>query len=347
MKSITHAVFATTMTSLFLGTSEPILLLTGAIASQLPDIDTSKSIPGRILLPLSSWLEKRYPHRSITHSFLATGAIALVTLPVALMAMKLWQALVLGYFCGWIADAFTKSGVAAFYPSAARLVIPGNPQLRLSTGSNAEYFIMAVLVVVMLISTSINSNGGILRSFNQTLGLPTGAVEIVNSDGSQYLLFAFVNGRTAVSQQPVRDEFEVVRPLTQTDLLLKDSAGKLYRVGTSQECQIIASRITIERKNLIRSRVQEIQLAEESIASAIAGFPHVGDRTYINGTLALEDADDLVIPTHSHSFDPITLQPGQGITIARLESASPDFAIGLLGDYYATGSIIIRSVEVL
>lgn len=348
MKSITHTLFATIAISLVLGTAEPTLLLTGALASQLPDVDTSKSIPGRILLPISSWLEKRYPHRTITHSFLATGAIALVTLPIAFVAIKLWQALVLGYFCGWFADVFTKSGVAAFYPSVARLVIPGNPQLRLSTGSNAEYFVMTVLILVAIASISINSNGGILRTFNSTLGIPSGAVEIVNTEGSQYLLMAQVYGRWAIAQQSVNEKFEVVRPLTQTDLLLKDASGNLYRVGSSQNCQIIANRILVERSRPIKLQVQELQLTDEVIAEVLAQYQSfTSERTYINGTLAVEDAEDLVVPTYADSFDTITLQYGREVGVVRLESASPAEVLSLLGDYYASGSLIIRKVEVL
>jgi inner membrane protein len=46
------------------------------LGSQLPDIDTTTSTIGKIFFPLSSFLEDRFPHRSITHSLLATTAIA-------------------------------------------------------------------------------------------------------------------------------------------------------------------------------------------------------------------------------------------------------------------------------
>lgn len=348
MRSITHALLAATTTSLALGTASPALLISSALASQLPDVDTSKSVPGQILLPVSSWLEKHFPHRTITHSFLATVAIALLFLPLVLLSAGVWQALVLGYFCGWFGDVFTKSGVAAFYPSVARLVIPGNPRLRLSTGSNSEYFLMAVLVLLAALSIQINSSGGVLQTFTQSLGLPSGAVEIINTEGAQYLLFARLKGRAAVTQQPINDEFEVIRALTQNDLLVKDRQGKVYRSGTSQECQIIANQVFIRRSNLIRSRVQEIQLDDQLLADVMPQFPpKLADRTYINGTLALADAEDLSLPTQSARFDTIALQPGRDRAIARLESASPSEILSLLGDYYATGNLIIRTVEVL
>ena len=337
---------AVAATSLFLGTADLMLLATGAIASQLPDLDTSKSWSGRILFPIAQWLEKRYPHRTITHSFLATGAIAAVFSPVALLNFGVWLALVLGYFCGWFADVFTKSGVAALYPGTGRLVIPANPRLRLSTGSNAEYVVMTVLVLVTIASININISGGILRTFNQTLGLPSGAVEIASSEGPNYLLFATISGRTAVTSLPIQEEFEVIRPLTQNDLLVKDREGRVYRAGRSQECQIIANRITIRRSSPIRTRVQEIQLDDQLLSDVIAKLPPEL-RTYINGTLTLEDASDLLVPTYGDRFNTLTLQPGQGIMIVRLESASPVEVSKLIGDYYASGYLTFRIVEVL
>lgn len=71
MMSRTHIALAVAATSLILGTADPVVLSLSAIASQFPDVDTTKSFSGRILFPLSSYLEKRFAHRSITHSFLA------------------------------------------------------------------------------------------------------------------------------------------------------------------------------------------------------------------------------------------------------------------------------------
>jgi inner membrane protein len=80
--SITHATIAAAGASLILGTAEPMALGLAVLGSQLPDLDTSESTIGKIFFPVSSWIEDRFPHRSITHSLLATGFIA--ALPKAL-----------------------------------------------------------------------------------------------------------------------------------------------------------------------------------------------------------------------------------------------------------------------
>ncbi len=345
MMGFTHTAFSLTLTSLATGTANPTALVIAAIASQLPDIDTSKSTVGRLLLPISHFIECRFPHRTVTHSFLATGVITLATYPIALFSEPLyWQALILGFFGGWFADVFTKSGVAAFYPSKARLVIPGNPRLRLSTGSNAEWFVLLLLVAIAAITINLNSAGGLIRGFNQALGLPSGAIETVNEDASRYLLRAYIKGRNAITQEPVDSSYEVVQPLSQNDLLVKDENGTIYRVGRSSSCQIVASQIRIERVAAIATTATNLVLDDSDLYTAMAGLPL--ERIYLSGTLTIFDAEDLTLPTHLDRFDAITLQPGSDIAYARLVSASPQEVATLLGDYFASGNLIVRTVNV-
>ena len=344
MMATTQTVFSLTLTSLALGTANPVALLIAAVASQFPDIDTSKSTIGRFFLPISRFIEQRLPHRSITHSFLATGIFTLATYPITFVAKPLyWQALVLGYFFGWFADVFTKSGVAAFYPGKARLVIPGNPRLRLATGSNAEWFVLFILITFAILSIQINSAGGIVRSFNQVLGLPSGAIEAVNQDSSRYLLTAHIKGRNAITQETIEKAYEIIQPLNQNDLLVKDELGTTYRVGNSQESQIVASKMQIERVAPITTKVTNLFLDDEDLYEKIASLPQ--ERTYLSGTLTIFDADDLILPTHIDRYDTITLQPGRDIAYVRLIAASPGAVLRLLGDYYASGNLVVRIVK--
>ncbi|MGK7896728.1 MAG: metal-dependent hydrolase [Xenococcus sp. (in: cyanobacteria)] len=352
MMSITHATFSVSLTSIVLGTANPAILGVSAIASLLPDIDTSKSFIGRLFFPLSCWIETRTVHRGITHSFFATGMITLITYPLAAIGYSpIWKALILGYFWGWFADVFTKSGVEAFYPSRGRLIIPRNPHLRLGTRSRAEWFLLMVLVAIAIISININSAGGIIRGFNQALGLPSGAVEVVSEDTSRYLLTAHIKGRNAITEMPIDASYEVIEPLTANDLLVKDSSGMIYRVGQSQECQIIASQIRVERVKPIKTKVSNLILDDEDIYTAVQfkiqnSKGKMADRIYLSGTLTIFDAEDLTLPTHLDRFDTITLQPGSDIAYARLVSANPQEVMKLLGDYYASGNLIVRTIAV-
>jgi inner membrane protein len=346
MMIMTHTVFSIAVTSLVMNTASPTLLGLAAISAQLPDVDTSKSTPGRLLIPLSRFLEQRFPHRAITHSFLATVVFAVLMLPVLFWGRQFWGVLVLGYFCGWFSDVFTKSGVCAFFPSTARLVIPGNPRLRLSTGSRAELFVLGVLLCVAIVSINIASNGGVLKAFNQTLGFASGAVEIAAQEQTQYLLVAELSGRNAITQQIVKGEFEVVQPLTQTDLLVKDSQNRLYRAGETQECQILINQVRLQRRGKVSQSVREVQVQEEAIAEVLSQLPQA-DRVYVSGLLMLEDAEDLLAPNYPDRFNSIRVQPGSGgVSSVHLEAANPTEVISVLGEYWATGSLLVRFVDV-
>jgi inner membrane protein len=347
MMNSTQAVFSVALTSLAMGTADLVLLGTAAIASQFPDLDTSKSWIGRLppLSLISRWIEKRYSHRTLTHSFLFSLGLGVVTFPISVWNQQVWIALNLGYFLGWYADNFTKQGVCAFFPHPGRLVTPGNPRLRLSTGSSAEYFLLLVLVCVAIAIINLNTSGGILKAFNQTLGLSSGAVEIVAVEQNQYLLMAQIKGRNTLTQQAVQGQFEVVQPLTQTDLLVKDSQGRLYRAGETQESQIQITQVQVQRQGNVKPSVREIRLEDEAIADVLSRLPQ-SDRIYLSGLLTVEDAEDLVPPNYPDRFNSIRVQPGSGIASVHLEAASPAEVIQVLGNYSASGSLIVRSIHV-
>ena len=73
-----------------LGTNNPVALGLALLGSQLPDLDTTTSTIGQICFPLSNWLEDNFPHRSITHSLLAT--VTLAAIAIFLLIFGIWIA---------------------------------------------------------------------------------------------------------------------------------------------------------------------------------------------------------------------------------------------------------------
>jgi inner membrane protein len=343
MLTVTHAALAIASTSLLMGTADPWVLGTAAVASQIPDIDTSGSVPGRIFYPISRWLESRYPHRSITHSFLATGLVAIALLPLILFwgQSAYYLALVIGYWMGWFGDVFSKSGVAAFFPHQARLVIPGNPKLRLATGSKAESIVLGVITLVAVISININAAGGIMQSFDQVLGSQSGAMEIYQRESSKHQVFAQIEGRHTITQQAIAGSFEVIGTIAQ-DLLVKDRQGRLYRAGDSPEAQIAPEKVKVTLGTAITLTTREVFLDEQQVSAAIA--PLKLENSYVSGRLTLDsiDREDVNLHGSKQYFQPIQ---GFGEAI-ELESASPEEVLAVLGKTFATGNLIVRSIHV-
>jgi inner membrane protein len=281
MLAKTHILLSITLTSFALETIHPVVLATAALASQLPDVDTSTSLMGRILFPLSRWLEHRFPHRTVTHSWLATALMALLALPLRWHSTQLWYAVMLGFFGGWFGDAFTKSGVAAFYPlSSARLVIPANPRLRLSTGTRAESVVFVLLLLLFAFSLHLNTKGGLMRGFNAWLAQPEGVAALFARESTRHQILAHITGRLVASAQLIREEFEVLE-VEGERLLVRNPQGQRFWAGHAQTCPAchldihhvqarLGHRIVIETK--------EVKWQDEELGKVVGGrWPVTGE----------------------------------------------------------------------
>ena len=152
MMAITHCAIATAGTSLILGTASPIPLGLAILGSQLPDIDTTTSAVGQICFPISNWIENRFPHRTVTHCLLTTGAIAIISAAVGykLGYLKESIALPLGHLIACFSDTFTKQGVQLFYPYPAWAMSVSNPRRRLKTDSASELWVLAIAIALLI-----------------------------------------------------------------------------------------------------------------------------------------------------------------------------------------------------
>jgi inner membrane protein len=376
MLAQTHCVFAVTLTAFVLETADWKPLMLAAFASQLPDLDTSTSLAGRVLWPLSRWLENRWPHRTVTHSFLATALLALVTWPLRWQNQPLWSALLLGYFGGWFADAFTKSGVAAFYPlSSARLVIPANPRLRLTTGSRAEYVALSVLLLSFVLALHLNTNGGLLRRFNTWLAQPEGVVTLFARASSRHQILALIEGRFVASATSVNAEFEVLE-VEGERLLVRAANGLLYWAGQETACPAchlaihrvqarLGAPVVIETHEL-RWQEEEVQTAVRRQLPVVSRLPSAtaqassppqalagittdnGLQTTdirMSGELTLREADGLRLPTSLQHFNPLEVVGNSDewsrvrtvrVRAATLQDLAP------LQSYFGSGHLLVK-----
>ena len=147
----THVAFASVLylggATLFGYKPDWIGWLLAATASLLPDADLPTSKIGRLFFWLSVPLERRFGHRTLTHS--AVGMMA-----VAMPAAPLWFVSPLYFWCViggtwshlWI-DMLNIRGIDLFWPSPIRLVTPGNRHWRLEVGSKGEMVLLSGLLV--------------------------------------------------------------------------------------------------------------------------------------------------------------------------------------------------------
>jgi len=337
MLSITHAAIATCATSLIIGTSDPMVLLVSAIASQLPDIDTTKSYTGLALYPIARWFEERFPHRGITHSFLATAIVTAVTAPIALwFSWQIWLGLSLGYFFGWFSDVFTKSGVAAFYPSNSRLVIPGNPKARLSTGSSGEYWVLSIAIALLIISVQFISNGGVSELFERSFFRSAEtAADIFKKEGANKQVFVKVTGvNTYTSEKIDNQEFKVITAGL-ASVIAKDKNDDLFQIGNSDTSQIRPSSVETRLGDKITIEAIEVSPKDQFVSEWLISVP---DNAYISGSLLIDSVENLRLPLEQKKFNVFRLNGGSiELLNARKVNLEP-----LLDSFILDGKVILK-----
>ncbi len=148
----------------------PIIL----IGSLLPDIDHTKSIIGKAFYPIAKAINRKYGHRTITHSLFVW--IVLTALISAFQSayfptIKAAQVFGLAYGSHLIFDMMTIQGVPLFYPFKKNpCVLPGNPQMRLRTSSvRQETAVFCFFMVSAIFLQPLFANG-FWTSYNSLFG---------------------------------------------------------------------------------------------------------------------------------------------------------------------------------
>ncbi|BAZ33621.1 hypothetical protein NIES4074_61350 (plasmid) [Cylindrospermum sp. NIES-4074] len=343
MLGVSHLLISGTAASLLLGSADPVIIAVGAIGGLLPDIDISTSPAGRMFPWISGYFESRMPHRSCTHSLVASAAVAIASYGMALFLPKLLpiaSALTVGYTAGWFADCFTRGGVEMFWPSPIRCVCPGNRNLRLKTGSNAEYFILCILVAVALSIFSVNSRGGILTQFNRLIASTSGVQHVYNESGSTHRIVANIKGVRAGDRSRVNSQFYIIQTQGTGFIVLEPSTNKLYKAGTDPDSQIIIEEITADVGKAAITTIESIFLEDQPIGEAIRKFNRAGAAVFVSGQLSVDDFDTSTIPRDPYQFPSITATP----STINLEAAPLQVINKFLGGEFASGQLQIKSI---
>jgi inner membrane protein len=176
MLAATHAGFATALylggAAVFEYPTDPASWGLAILFSFMPDIDIPTSKVGRPLFWISVPLEKRFGHRTITHSLIGVAILVLLASPLYFTYPLCFWAVVGGYWSHIQIDMANIRGVDLFWPSPIRVVMPGKIKYRLEVGSKAEMIVlcsMLVFCVGLYPMSSLGLRGGlhqILKDFD-------------------------------------------------------------------------------------------------------------------------------------------------------------------------------------
>jgi inner membrane protein len=349
MMTLTHLAISGLMTGLVLGTADPVVLTVGSIAGLLPDVDISKSPAGRLLTPISRYLEKRLPHRSCTHSLLASVVIAIVVYTLAyvgLLPRPIAHAIVIGYTCGYLADLTTKSGIQLFFPATLRCVVPGNRKLRLSTGSNWEYGILVLVMALGMLVMSVNTRGGLATTFNEILATPRGIQEILSKHGSTNQIIVQVEGVRMIDRARVSQSFGVLEQRDAHTFIVHDlqQPQDLYQVGSRPELenQIMSERITGRVGKAVGMKIEVVSWVDEEITAKLGALleRYPGAQMYLTGSIDVEEGEEVRYQGKAQQLVTVVRQGNK----VNLNSCPLEAAVGLLREQWGTGQVRVRIV---
>lgn len=144
------------------------------VACLLPDIDHTKSLIGKLFLPISKSINRRYGHRTITHSLVAvvalTGMITVVQ-TAYFPSIKVAQVFAQAYSSHLLLDMITVQGIPLFYPFKKNAcVIPGRPDLRFRSGNVRHEAIGMSLFIVSAVFMQPLMADGFWTSYNRLFG---------------------------------------------------------------------------------------------------------------------------------------------------------------------------------
>ena len=337
--SITHAAIATAGCSLILGTADPLALFLSLVGSQIPDIDTSTSTIGKIFFPVSHWIEDRYPHRTITHSFLASIVVTAFSLAIGSLTGNLtgFIALPIGHLLACFSDCFTKQGVQLFYPYPAWAVSVANPRRRITTGSAAELWILSGAIALFLISVQIATGGGLTQQVTQTLGMRDAAVDVYNKQASTNHIWAQVSGIWADDRTRADGRYYIVA-VEGSEFVLSNNRG-IYQTGK----QIIADRVTPTLGNPATTQVLSIAFHDEEIAPKLqeAMSSQPGAMILLSGQVVVDVPERVRFSAIPRQLNTASMS---GSTVI-LNFHPIETALQQLSDQYGTGTLTLKVIS--
>ncbi len=231
----THVAFASVLylggATLFGYKPDWISWALAVVASLLPDIDLPPAKMGRLFWFISVPLERRFGHRTLTHSAVSLLAVAALAAPLWLIHPLYFGCVVGGYWSHLWLDMLNIRGIDLFWPSTLRVVTPGNRNWRLEVGSKGEMLLLSGLLVAATALVPLSQIGfrdglqRLLRNFDiareqyqRQAGTHWYALELTATDN--------------LTLQPVTGQFPIVG-VWQNGLIVERD-GELRAVGASQ-----------------------------------------------------------------------------------------------------------------
>lgn len=227
-------------------------------SSLLPDLDTTVSGVGYRVRLVSNWLEKRFGHRTFTHSAIGVLVFSVIVLPLWIHSWQLYLWAIIGFWSHGFLDLFNRQGIQFFWPYQAWGIFPTKLEHRVRVGSTAEHILLVGLCVLSLVLYPIASVG-LNRTIHYMMANVTSAVKDYHDYSSKYELYAEVDGTKRKIDQHISGRYRVLDAKSEYSLLVEID-GKPHIVGTSTDAHIVPKSIRIKKGKEVHHFTQTLDM---------------------------------------------------------------------------------------
>lgn len=261
-----------------------------AVGALLPDIDTQHSGFGKFIRPVSGAIERRFGHRTITHSLLGVAILALGSSWLLLLNPNVWVWLIVGVLTHLVLDTANIVGVPLLWPHRLQFWMVHNRSWRVPYGSPREFSWLTAfsLTAVALVPLSMD---GFSPWFHRAMGTTYGAVQDYMQWRDNYEVWVKVKGVNLLTREDVDQRYRVIDALGRDVLVVEDEAGRAYTVGL-EGTNISSAKVTAWRGEPILSSNYRLDLGGRLVADLIQSLPRGARRVYVTAALELKGHDD-------------------------------------------------------
>jgi inner membrane protein len=266
----------------------PAVALFAVLGALLPDVDTPTSLIGKLCLPLARLLERRFGHRTVTHSLLGLALFAGPVAPLVLITPQWPLAFGLGYLSHLLIDCANKSGTPLFYPSPLRAVLPRSEGLRIAVGSPAETVLGLVLAGALAILLPLQQIG-FARALHALTRTTSGAIADFRGWEGRHEVWADVDGLFRLSQRRVRHRLRILGIANASTLIVLDPAtGGIHTIGPTEAANIYPSGIRAHQGAAVTVQTRPVTLTQQLLKDLLREVPPEGE-TYFHGIVRTPD----------------------------------------------------------
>ncbi|MDW8358776.1 metal-dependent hydrolase [Thermus sp.] len=308
-----------------------------AWGSLMPDVDTTTSGPGKFIRPLSSWLERRFGHRTLTHSLPFTAALALFLYPLLRVNPSAYWAFLAGYLSHLLLDTLNVNGVPLLWPWRMQFWFFAAREWRIRYASPQEATLALSLALFAFAFWPLSAQG-FASAFRHLVGTPEVAVLDYLDWRERREVWAEVRGFNRETQEAVEGRFLVVEALGREGFLMEDELGRTLAV--SRDGQVVAYRVRMHRGRPQVLREWRLDLSGRLLGDLLQALPREARRVWITGEAApATEPPPLVPPVGTYPRVKASTTPPRLV----LHAARPEDLTSLAGLYLRAGSAVVRA----